>query len=385
MRSGGFLKIVYFVHDVHDAAVERRVRMFNASGASTTVLGFRRRDRTLAQLHGAPVIDLGKTEDGRMAQRVSAVFANLLRSQVLLEAAKGADIIIGRNVEAFGLAARARAASPQARLVYECLDIHRLLLGSSLPAKAVQAVQARLLKNADLVLTSSPAFEREYFRKRLPCLPPVYLIENKLLLLDGAASHAAADLPASADTGPPWTIGWFGMLRCKRTFDLLADLVRQSEGRINVLIAGRPSPAEFTDFPAMVAKVPGFTFHGAYAAADLPQLYARCHFAWAIDFFEEGLNSSWLLPNRIYEALAHGVVPIALSSVEVGRWLAARSVGLVLPDAAVSLQQAFSAMDMQHFRQLRAQVDEVPKSDVIATKADCDALLAAMIGQEQQA
>ena len=375
------MKIVYFVHDVHDAAVERRVRRFNASGASTIVLGVRRRDQPMTQLLGAQVIDLGKTEDGKMAQRVSAVFASLLRPGAILEAAKGADVIIGRNVEAFALAARARAAAPQARLVYECLDIHRLLLGSSLPAKAVQAVQARLLKNADLVLTSSPAFEREYFRQRVPRLPPVYLIENKVLALDASAVPPSDRGTVAHPDGPPWTIGWFGMLRCKRTFDVLADLVRHSDGRIKVVIAGRPSPAEFTDFAAMVAKVPGFTFLGPYVAADLPQLYAQCHFAWAIDFFEEGLNSSWLLPNRIYEAMAYGAVPIALRSVEVGRWLGERSAGLVLPDAGASLRQAFQTLDHQRLRQLQAGVASVPWSDLIATRTDCDALLAAVMGQ----
>lgn len=379
------MKIVYFVHDVHDAAVERRVRMFNASGASTTVLGFRRRDQPMTQLLGAQVIDLGKTEDGKMAQRVSAVFANLLRPGAILEAAKGADVIIGRNLEAFALAARARAAAPQARLIYECLDIHRLLLGSSLPAKAVQAVQARLLKNADLVLTSSPAFEREYFRPSVPRLPPVYLIENKVLALDASAASPSGQGTVASPAGPPWTIGWFGMLRCKRTFDVLADLVRQSEGRIKVVIAGRPSPAEFTDFAAMVGKVPGFTFLGPYVASDLPQLYAQCHFAWAIDFFEEGLNSSWLLPNRIYEAMAYGAVPIALRSVEVGRWLGARSAGLILADAGASLRQAFQALDHQRLRQLQAGVASVPRSDLIATRIDCDALLAALMGQGRSA
>lgn len=374
------MKIVYFVHDVHDAAVARRVMMFNAAGATTTVLGFRRRDHTLAQLCGAQVIDLGKTEDGQMVQRVKAVFANLLRPMTILQAAKGADIIIGRNLEAFALASRARTAAPDARLVYECLDIHRLLLGSSMPARAVQAVQSRLLRNTDLLLTSSPAFERDYFRRRVPHLPPVYLIENKVLDLDGIASPAGGVVPTSADIGSPWTIGWFGMLRCKRTFDLLADIVRQSAGRIRVVIAGRPSPAEFGDFEAMVANVPGFTFQGAYVATDLPRLYAQCHFAWAIDFFEEGLNSSWLLPNRIYEAMAHGVVPIALSSVEVGRWLEARSAGLVLPDAGVSLHEALLTMNQEGFGQLKAAVNRVPRSDLIATTADCEALVAALIG-----
>lgn len=378
------MKIAYFVHDVYDAAVERRIRMFNAGGASTIVLGFRRRDRPLTELCGAPVIDLGRTEDARMTQRVGAVIGGLMRPGRILAATLGADVIVGRNLEAFALACRARAAAPTARLVYECLDIHRLLIGSSLPARAVQAVQARLLGGTNLVLTSSPAFEREYFRPRLLNLPPVHLVENKLLMLDDPQAPLAGSMSAPVSDAlppsPPWTIGWFGMLRCRRTFDLLAELVRSSAGRIKVIIAGRPSPAQFTDFEERVAAVPGFTFHGAYVSGDLPKLYAQCHFAWAIDFFEEGLNSSWLLPNRIYEAMAHGVVPIALDSVEVGRWLSARDAGLVVPDAGPSLREILLTMDPPQLERLRAEVAAVPATDLIATRADCDVLLAALRG-----
>ena len=39
------------------------------------------------------------------------------------------------------------------------------------------------------------------------------------------------------------------------------------------------------------------------------------HFTWAIDFYEAGANSDWLLPNRLYEGGAHGAVPIALAGV----------------------------------------------------------------------
>ncbi|CAH0498129.1 hypothetical protein NVSP9465_03204 [Novosphingobium sp. CECT 9465] len=372
------MKIVYFVHDVYDAAVERRVRMFNAAGAHTTVLGFRRRDLPMKQLGSAPVIDLGRTEDARMVQRLGAVIGGLMHPGKLLEAAREADIIIGRNLEAFALACRAHAAAPKARLVYECLDIHRLLIESSFPARALQAVQSRLLRDTDLILTSSPAFEREYFRPNVHHLPPVYLVENKLLMLGSGPEPVSEQAPLPSQ--PPWTIGWFGMLRCRKTFDLLAELVRGSSGRIKVNIAGRPSPAQFADFEAMVADVPGFSFHGPYAPGDLPQLYASCHFAWAIDFFEEGLNSSWLLPNRIYEAMAHGVVPIALDSVEVGRWLVARNAGLVVPDAKASLREVLLTLDSQQVEQLQAQVAAVPVTDLVATKADCDALMAALDG-----
>jgi hypothetical protein len=235
---GGRLKIAYFVHDLNDAAVKRRVEMFRAGGAEVTVLGFRRRADFPSDIHGARVIDLGRTEDARMAQRAGAVLGRVLRPAILLNAAAGADVIIGRNLEAFALAARARRASPRARLVYECLDIHRLLIETSVPARILQAIQARLLRKTDLILTSSPAFVREYFEPSVPDMPPVHLLENKLLTLGEAHSAEPAPEHPTPAMAPPWTIGWFGMLRCRKTFDLLAEIVGASEGQIRVLIAG---------------------------------------------------------------------------------------------------------------------------------------------------
>ena len=40
------MRIAYFVHDLSDPAVGRRVRMLRTGGAEVTVLGFRRAERT---------------------------------------------------------------------------------------------------------------------------------------------------------------------------------------------------------------------------------------------------------------------------------------------------------------------------------------------------
>lgn len=365
------MKIAYVVHDVNDAAVARRLRMLRAAGAVPTLIGFRRRDEPTDTVDGTPVIDLGRTRDAKMAQRALAVAKNLALPQRILAAAQGADVIIGRNLEALALAARMRRAVPRASLIYECLDIHRLLLGTSAAAKMVQRVEGALLKQVDLVLTSSPAFERDYFSRRSMLSAPVMLLENKLLMLD---QHRPVANPAPP--APPWTIGWFGMLRCSRTFNVLAGLVDRSAGRICVEIAGRPSPAEFGDFDAMVARVPGFTYRGSYQPKDLPALYARCHFAWAIDYFEEGLNSKWLLPNRLYEATSFGVVPIALNSVETGRWLDQRSAGITI-DTADDLDAILGALDTDRYATYRAAVTRIPKADLVCDLRDCEALITA--------
>jgi glycosyltransferase involved in cell wall biosynthesis len=342
------------------------------------VIGFRRGDHVPDSVSGAAVVDLGRTRDAKLAQRAAKVIENLMRPSTMIAAAHGADVVIGRNLESLILAARVRRGLPNARLVYECLDIHRTLMGRSLPARVIQHVEARLLAAIDLLIVSSPAFVRDYFSTRPTLTAPTLLVENKMLALEGP-------LPLSnpAPPAPPWTIGWFGNLRCARTFEYLSRLARDMEGRVTILIAGRASPAVFDDFPAMVEAAPHCTYTGPFTVADLPELYSRCHFAWAIDYFEEGLNSRWLLPNRLYEASSFGAVPIALRSVETGHWLARHGAGLLLDDddPVEQMRSALLHMDAADYAAMRGKIRAISKDELVDDADDAVALLQAVVGR----
>ncbi|MDO8323579.1 MAG: glycosyl transferase family 1, partial [Phenylobacterium sp.] len=63
------MKLAYFVHDLNDPAVARRVRMLRAGGAEPVVLGFYRGDAPPDMIAGAEAVDLGRTYDGRLGHR----------------------------------------------------------------------------------------------------------------------------------------------------------------------------------------------------------------------------------------------------------------------------------------------------------------------------
>src|SRR6188472_2158619 len=69
---GDPLRIAYFVHDLTDPAVARRIRMLQAGGADIGLLGFRRGE-TLARIEGVEPVDLGRTYDSRLIQRALKV------------------------------------------------------------------------------------------------------------------------------------------------------------------------------------------------------------------------------------------------------------------------------------------------------------------------
>jgi succinoglycan biosynthesis protein ExoL len=373
------VKIAYFAHDLSDPAVHRRIRMLLAGGASVVPIGFRRTCKVVDDVEGLRTVDLGRTADGMLGWRVFSVAAALGRLEDLYEPMREVEAVVARNLEMLVLAARARHLhAPRARLVYECLDIHRLLLSKRVESGLLRLVESKLWRDVDLLLTSSPAFVRNYFQPR-GFAAPIRLVENKMLLVDPDRDDEA---PIRPPPGPPWRIGWFGMIRCRRSLEVLKSLTRKTAGMVEVVIRGRPSGATLPDIDGAIGDSPHVRFRGLYSnPQDLASIYGEVHFNWAIDCHERGGNSNWLLPNRIYEGSAFGTVPMALAGVETGRWLTERGVGVVLEEPLVEqLAAFFRSLDAGGYGRLAGQVGKLPRADLVCDRADCSTLVEAIRG-----
>lgn len=354
-------RIGYLVHDLTDLAVHRRVAMLEAGGAEVAVAGL---SRGAAVVPGAMV--LGPSRDARLAARALRIAGLAVGARARIVAHLDApDAIIARNLEMLALAVSLLPRfARRPRIVYECLDIHGLLVGAGPAAMAVRGIERALAPAVDLVLTSSPGFIRNHlgavFGNR------VALVENRVLDLEGRVP------PPPLPPGPPWRIGWFGALRCRRSFDILAAVAALAAGNIEVVIRGRPSPAIFPDLAGMVAGRPHISFGGPYDPATLPALYGAVHFAWSIDLYEAGANSEWLLPNRLYESLQGGAVPIVRKGTEAAQVLARQKVGIVLEDAApVTLIAAIAQLGAAGHAALAARQRALPRRFWAAGREDC--------------
>jgi hypothetical protein len=378
------VKLAYFVHDLTDPAVRRRVRMLKAGGAEPVVLGFRRAETAPEAIEGAPAVDLGRTYDARLGHRARATALAALTAARWRGRLEGCEAVMARSLEMLAVANAARAACGLAGpLVYECLDIHRMMLGDGAKGRAMRALERGLLRRADLLVVSSPAFLEAYFGPRqgvgrgLPV--ETLLVENKVLELGPPSDPPRAGSTSGPPIGPPWRIGWMGALRCRRSLDILTALAARRPDLVEVTLHGRPAYSEFDDFDAQVRRLPNLRYGGPCVAEHLPSLYGRVHFAWAIDFMEEGLNSSWLLPNRLYEASRFGAVPIALADVETGRALARRGFGVRL-DRAEDLEAVLAALTPEAYAGLRRALEAQPAEAFVAREADCRALVDAVAG-----
>jgi succinoglycan biosynthesis protein ExoL len=368
------LDVLYLAHDVADPAIRRRTLTLEAGGARVTVAGFRR-GGDAPSANG--VVELGITRDGKFVQRIASVGKAAMALGSKLRGVGRPDIIIARNLEMLALANRANAIfGGDIPIVYECLDIHRLLLRMDFAGRALRAAEQYLGRNVSLLVTSSPAFIENYFRPISHLKAPTLLLENKVIDLgDGTAPKPA--VPRPPGPGAPWKIGWFGALRCRKSLRLLAEFSRAMDGKFEIVLRGRPAYSEFDDFDGFVKSEPFMTFHGPYKnPEDLAAIYHEVHFSWAIDFFEEGLNSSWLLPNRLYEGCRYGAVPIAMRGTETARFLSEKHIGLLM-DGAESTELARLLTDMTPARYL-AEFDRVAgtgSENWVFDKRDCQRLV----------
>ena len=375
------MRVAYFVHDLTDPAVGKRVKMLRAGGAEVRLLGFRREDRIPKEIEGAPTFDFGRTYDTRLRHRCMMLLKQLLGRRSWADEVRDCDILFARNLEMLALAAASRRYAPRdAHLIYECLDVHRLLLSRRLIGESLRLVERKLLRKANLLVVSSPAYLTEYFEPRQNLHRswqiPILLVENKVLVLEAESRSERSGAAAQLPPGPPWRIGWFGMIRCQKSLDMLCDLVRQKPGVVEVIIRGRPSRVLFRDFDAQV-KTPGISYGGGYAPGELGTLYRGIHLNWAIDLFEVNGNSELLLPNRIYEGGRHDAIPLALDRTETGRWLKMHGLGHVLKSAG-ELTEFFENLTAGRYGELKRASMNAPRDAFIADQCDCQHLVEAL-------
>jgi succinoglycan biosynthesis protein ExoL len=372
-RGGTPPKILFLAHDLSDPAVGKRIAMLKAGGADVLIAGFRRSDAPIEEICGCRTLNLGQTKNAAFFQRIAMVVRTVLAAHHYRDFFAGADIILARNLEMLAVAARVRALlSGNPAVVYEMLDIHRLLLKKNITGFFLRALETKLVRHCAAIVTSSPAFIGNYFRRFSSLDIPIRLVENKLLDIDG-------NLPAPQKIPrlqtPPWRIGWFGILRCRQSLLFLQKLVQENGGRVEVIMRGRPALNEMPDFHDIVAATPGLQYLGPYKnPEDLAEIYGQVHFAWAIDMFEEGLNSSWLLPNRIYEGSFYGAVPIAIDGVETGNFLRRLNIGIILKQPLrENIINFFATFAPDSYNRFVQNMVNVPRSTWVYDLNDCRA------------
>ena len=362
------MRVTYFAADLSDAATVRRVRILRRGGLDLKLVGFRRSATPVTEVEGVEAIDLGQTYSGRLGHRCVQVVQQSFASRTWTDLISGSDALLARNLEMATIANAARRwARLQVPLVYECLDIHGAQLKRGTPYKLLRSWDRHILRRSAALVTSSEAFVTNYFDHLGINLPPLIMAENKRVFTKVSVERPTCPLD---DRKRPWRIGWFGLLRCTESFDILHGLAHLRSD-VDITLRGRPVP-EFQDLIDRYLPLPNMRFSGAYTEADLATIYGSCDFTWAVEYAgQNAQNAMWAMGNRVYEGGYYNSPVIALAQTAMGAWLKRHQTGIVFNDPHIELDPFLDRLTPAQYRTLRQSAANVPTSDLVWTAEEC--------------
>lgn len=323
--------IAFFGHDAGDAAVRRRVRAFREDGMDVVGFMMRRRESETREWDN---VDLGLTRDGAFLNRALKVFSGARIASNAREQLMMADVIYARNLDMLACAFLAKRKCGLATpVIYESLDVHRLLTREDPIGAAFRMLERALLKRSAGLVVSSPAFVRHHFERRYGVLDKCFLVENRLAAGLEYGARVGPERSASSRDSGRLRIGWVGNLRCKRSLDLLCAVADRFPDEIDIRLHGQPARTEIKVFEPLIDVRPNMSFLGRYRAPeDLASIYGDLDLVWAGDFMEAETNSVWLLPNRIYEGGYYAVPSVAPAGTETAAWIERHGCGFTLAE-----------------------------------------------------
>jgi len=358
-------RILVFGFDAAEAAQIRRIRSYMECGFDVLAFTMRRNNMNAEFEPFWPNIHLYDTKNQNMLGRIRAIFGSMAKVARHRGRMQGTDVIVARNLDMLAIGVVAQAMiTPRPPLIYECLDIHDLMTDKGFKGRFFRALERRLLARCAALIVSSPAFMRNYFEPVQGWTGPSTLIENKLWTGPNGLARPDPASAVAARGGDPLVLGWAGTLRCARSLALLAETARRMGPRLRVVMHGVVHHHAMPEFDATLAAHPNMTYEGPYDYPDgLARVYAGYDMVWSQDLWQWGTNSTWLLPNRIYEASYFGCPSIAVDGTETGRQVA-DGLGWAIPeptaDALVALLEGLSPAAVAHqSRELLAMPDNL--------------------------
>ena len=356
--------IFFFAYDAFEPTIIKRMLSFSSEGYSIFSFSMKRKNFVPSFQPTWPDVHLGYSENEKYLIRLIRMVKAVIRSLGHWTLLKKCQVIYARNMDMCAIALLVKWLGPtSAPIVYECLDVRPILTGSGFASKLFRLAERFILSKCSLLVVSSPRYITDYFEKIQGYSGRVLVLENKLWFPNEIISRPRAKdlLPAPAAPRDKWVLGWFGTLRCERTLSLLLDLIDALPNKVEVLIRGVPIRSMLPNFDEKINNRQGVIYGGAYKnPQDLLDIYSKVHFIISQDF-SDGVNSDWLLPNRIYEGSYFGCVSLAGKRSETGRKIESIGIGWALEDPFEgNLVKFLASLSSEEYLEKRKQVLQIP-------------------------
>jgi succinoglycan biosynthesis protein ExoL len=348
------MRAVVLQSNIDDAHQAKVVALLREIGWSVTRFGFRRDYYRGDASRLADVQNLGYMAHGSVLARLPVILRALREIRNPL---RHADVAFAFGADMHLLA---WLATDRRKVIHlrEVADIPRILSAGSVSAKLARALERWSMRHVDCLIVTSDAFVRSYYRDQLRREPGLWHELPNKISPGHAGSRPAPDLSIGAG---PITIGYFGLIRCRRSLEILSMLAARAPETHRVVLRGHL----MTDFPVQetVERLPNFEYLGPYdSPRQLAELYAACDLVWSCYPFEPAnRNAALAKTNRFYEACYFRRPQVAQQGTQDADMVHRLGIGQVvqLLDPEATIRQLLQ-IDRDDLREMRRRIEVAP-------------------------
>jgi len=318
------MKIVFLLPVSSDARYRKRIEALQKLGVDPQVLAFER-DYYPGKPWPREYETLGKLQHGHYWKRLIP----LLKAVPKVRAAvKEADAIytFGLDVLLLGWLANCTLGERKCqKIVYEVGDLG-VLSRDGLFYHGLRLLERYLLQKVSLLVVTSEAYIEEYYRGVQGLTDLHYqVIENKI---DASIVPQPQVKSIHNKRDESLRIGYFGVIRCHRSWEALKKAAIKGNGRIRVYVRGIPMGLK--SFEKDVQNTPYVEYGGPYISPDdLPAMYGQVDIVWIAHFMSK-TSLLWNRANRFYEACFFQKPMIAQLGTQDGQIVKDRGLGICI-------------------------------------------------------
>lgn len=349
----------------------KRIAMLQTAGFQVEVAAFER-DYHSGRMPTCPIQSLGYIKHGHyVARAIKMIHAfpkmrSLIRRNDVIYAS-GPDMALFAIIAGLGL---------RRSLILEVGDIRHAQVAHGWKGFLARCIDRFIVNCSKLLVVTTMEFADGYYKKRLKCLTPIVLMENKLdeePLRKAIARQNPTPIQAFNPAIRKLRIGYFGVLRCSWSWNILLHIAREMPEKIHVVVAGYcMNPVETPD-PSNLPS--NFEYKGKYRSPDdLPSLYEDVDLIWACYPGPEVTDPDWrwalsiCRSNRFYESCFFQKPLISLSESGDGLVVDRFQIGLGLTDQTTDgISKAISAISPDKLLAWRRNLSDLPKSCSVYT------------------
>lgn len=288
------MNILFYTTAIEHSTFRKVARMLDKEGANVKMIGFTRNNFP-ASKEEFEIECLGTISHGGYLKRMLTLFKTFVK---LREESGKNDVLYCFTLDTLILIQLSNLFRKK-KVVYQIQDIRTIFFHKGLKGKVVKFLESIFIKKVDLLVVSSIYFY-EYHFKVLYKFPKekVFVVENKLLKEEHNFFKEERNIFQKI------VLGYFGVLRCQRSWDIIKEAATRYEDKICVYMRGKVSGIK--NFENDLSALKNVSYEGAYTSPDdLADIYSKVDIVWAAyPFSSNETSGNWTMARtiRYYES-----------------------------------------------------------------------------------